>query len=240
MTGVGAFGDGVTGGNVDGEPYDTRVDLDGRIHTWSLYATDTMTAGAWHVTLSGRFNREPSATAIASGPAADAGSLDGDHAFARFNPAAGVTFSPSRRVNLYAGYSEGSRAPTSIELGCADPDQPCKLPNAMAGDPPLEQVVTRTFEAGVRGGTIRPPGVQLERGLFLADNHQDILFVSSSQTGFGYFKNFGATRRQGVEAGRERPRWGARASARATRSSPRRTRAPRPSTARATARTTAR
>ncbi len=29
VTGVGAFGDGVTGGNVDGEPFDTRVDLDG-------------------------------------------------------------------------------------------------------------------------------------------------------------------------------------------------------------------
>ena len=33
VTGVGAFGDGVTGGNVDGEPFDTRVDLDGRINT---------------------------------------------------------------------------------------------------------------------------------------------------------------------------------------------------------------
>ena len=36
VTGVGAFGDGVTGGNVDGEPFDTRVDLDGAIHTWSV------------------------------------------------------------------------------------------------------------------------------------------------------------------------------------------------------------
>ena len=38
-------------------------------------------------------------------------------------------------------------------------------------------------------------------GAFVAANHQDILFVSSSQTGFGYFKNFGATRRAGVEIG---------------------------------------
>jgi outer membrane receptor protein involved in Fe transport len=56
--------------------------------------------------------------------------LDGDHVFSRLNPAVGVTFNPSRAVTLYAGYSEGSRAPTSIELGCADPNQPCKLPNA--------------------------------------------------------------------------------------------------------------
>ena len=41
--GTGAFGDGVTGGDADGEPFDTRVDLDGAIHTWSVFATDTLT-----------------------------------------------------------------------------------------------------------------------------------------------------------------------------------------------------
>jgi hypothetical protein len=35
---------------------------------------------------------------------------------------------------LYASFGEGSRAPSSIELGCADPVNPCKLPNAMTGD----------------------------------------------------------------------------------------------------------
>jgi outer membrane receptor protein involved in Fe transport len=99
---------------------------------------------------------------------------------------------------VYVGYSEGSRAPTSIELGCADPNAPCKLPNALAGDPPLEQVVTRTIEAGVRGvkGI-----VNWNAGVFHADNSNDILFVASEQTGFGYFRNFGRTRRQGVELG---------------------------------------
>ena len=54
MTGLNAFADGVTGGDVDGEPFDTRVDLDSRIRTWSVYATDTLTLGtAWHLTLSG-------------------------------------------------------------------------------------------------------------------------------------------------------------------------------------------
>ena len=140
-----AFGDGVTGGNVDGEPFDTRVDLDGRVHTGSVYATDTLTFATRGTSrCRAATTATTSTTAIASVPAAGAGSLDGDHTFSRFNPAAGVTFSPAPRSNLYAGYSEGSRAPTSIELGCADPDQPCKLPNAMAGDPPLDQVVTRT------------------------------------------------------------------------------------------------
>ena len=58
ITGTGAFGDGINGGDVDGEPFDTRVDLDGTIHTWSLFASDTVSfADTWHVTLSGRFNR---------------------------------------------------------------------------------------------------------------------------------------------------------------------------------------
>ena len=78
------------------------------------------------------------------------------------------------------------------------PNQPCKLPNALAGDPPLDQVVTRTVEAGVRGTR---GAVSWNAGFFHADNSDDILFVASEQTGFGYFKNFGKTRRQGIELG---------------------------------------
>ncbi len=199
ITGVDAFGDGVTGGQVDGEPYDTRIDLDGHLDTWSLYGMDTLTFGrTWNLTLSGRYNRTNvhNTDLIRSGMP---GSLDARYTFGRFNPAAGVTFSPSPSLNVYAGYSEGSRAPTSIELGCADPDLPCKLPNAMAGDPPIEQVVTRTIEAGLRGETSPNARTNWTVGFFTAKNDNDILFVSSTQSGFGYFKNFGNTRRQGVE-----------------------------------------
>jgi outer membrane receptor protein involved in Fe transport len=198
ITGVNAFGDGVTGGNVDGVPFDTRVNLHGLIHTGSVYATDTLSVGnAWNFTLSGRYNRTTIDNADRIRPGGRAGSLDSHNVFERFNPAAGVTFSPVHSVNSYFGYSEGSRAPTSIELGCADPNQPCKLPNAMAGDPPLNQVVTRTLEAGVRSAGEARVGWNI--GWFFANNHDDILFVASTQTGFGYFKNFGKTRRQGVE-----------------------------------------
>jgi outer membrane receptor protein involved in Fe transport len=202
VTGVNAFADGMTGGTVDGAPFDTRVDLDGRIHTFSVYGTDTLTIGsAWHLTLSGRYNRTSIRNSDRLRPGGVEGSLDGDLAFGRFNPAAGVTFSPTAMLNLYAGYSEGSRAPTSIELGCADPNQPCKLPNAMAGDPPLDQVVTRTVEAGIRGGTDANSRTSWNISVFRAENRNDILFVSSPQSGVGYFKNFGSTRRLGLELG---------------------------------------
>ncbi|MDR1990793.1 MAG: TonB-dependent receptor [Acidobacteriaceae bacterium] len=202
VTGVNAFGDGVTGGNVDGEPFDTRVDLDGLIETVSVYGMNVVSlAPQWNVTLSGRYNRTTVKNRDAITPGGGPTSLDGDHAYSRFNPAAGVTFVPSRTLNVYAGYSEGSRAATSIELGCANPDAPCKLPNAMAGDPPLNQVVTHTWEAGARGTYRR---IDWNAGVFRSDNHDDILFVLSGQTGFGYFKNFGETRRQGLELGAHR------------------------------------
>jgi outer membrane receptor protein involved in Fe transport len=83
-----------------------------------------------------------------------------------------------------------SRAPTSIELGCADPNNPCNLPDALSGDPPLKPVVTRTFEAGVRNG----PGetrLNWSAGWFRATNYNDLLFVTADVTGNGYCKNFG-------------------------------------------------
>jgi outer membrane receptor protein involved in Fe transport len=101
-------------------------------------------------------------------------------------------------LNIYGSYSEANRAPTSIELGCADPNNPCNLPNALAGDPPLNQVVARTVEAGVRGN--RENNLHWSTGWFFTENRNDILFVASTQTGNGYFKNFGQTRRQGAEA----------------------------------------
>jgi outer membrane receptor protein involved in Fe transport len=200
VSGTGAFADGITGGFIDGEPLDTRVSLGGIIHTYSVYATDTFPiAQRLSVTASARFNRTAIHNEDRITPGGGPGSLDGDHVYSRVNPALGVTYSPTRHVNLYVNYGEGSRAPTSIELGCADPDQPCKLPNAMSGDPPLKQVTTRTWELGARSG---PESVWTwNAGAFHMENRNDILFAASTQTGFGYFKNFGATRRQGIDLG---------------------------------------
>lgn len=200
ITGVNSWADGVNGGDVDGEPLDNRVDLSSRSHTWSVFAADTISLDPnLHLTLSGRWNRTTvrNRDGIVTGGGAD--SLDGDHRFSRFNPAVGLSWSPSRDLNVYGGYSESSRAPTAIELGCANPDNPCKLPNSMAGDPPLKQVVTKTIELGVRGQL--DSTTQWRLGAFRADNHDDILFVADEQAGFGYFRNFGQTRRQGLEAG---------------------------------------
>lgn len=205
VTGLNAFADGVTGGDVDGEPFDTRADLHGRINTGSVYATDTLSAGKWNFTASGRYNRTTIDNHDRIQPLAGSGSLTGMSSFGRFNPAAGLTFNPTGTLNVYFNYSEGSRAPTSVELGCADPSQPCKLPNALAGDPPLRQVVARTVEAGLRGRYENK--LNWHMGWFRTENSNDILFVASAQNGFGYFKNFGKTRRQGAEVSMDGRIW---------------------------------
>jgi outer membrane receptor protein involved in Fe transport len=124
-------------------------------------------------------------------------SLSGDHIYHRINPSLGLTYDFTNRLNFFGGYNEGSRAPTSIELGCANPDNGCRLPNSMAGDPYLKQVVSKTFEGGFRGNV---DGLYYNVAAYNATNQDDIMFVASS-TSVGYFKNFGETRRRGVELG---------------------------------------
>ena len=197
VTGVNAYGDGVTGGNLDGVPFDTQVDLNGQTHTGSIFAAESISAKRWSLNISGRYNRTGIHNLDRIQPEIGSGSLSGNHVFARFNPSVGITFRPAESWNIYLSYSQGSRAPTSVELGCADPAQPCKLPNAMAGDPPLRQVVASSLEGGFRGEF--QSRFNWSAGLFQGTNRDDILFVSSAASGFGYFKNFGKTRRQGAE-----------------------------------------
>ena len=202
VTGVGAFGDGVTGGEVDGEPFDARVDLDGLIRTCSLYATDTLSIGdaldispCPDATTARR--RQPRPITPGGGP----GSLDGDHAFGRFNPAAGVTFSPSRTLNVYGGYSEGSRARRRSSWAAPIRTSPASCRTRW---PAIRRSIRSSPGPGRRACAATHRGINWNAGVFRADNHDDILFVTSDQTGFGYFKNFGETRRQGLELGADR------------------------------------
>ena len=197
VSGPGAFADGTQQSE---NAFDSRVDLGGRGRVYSLYFTDTLAVSrAVNLTLSGRYDRSELDNRDALTPGGGAGSLDGNHRYGRFNPAVGFNYRAAPQLSFYAGYSQSSRAPSTIELGCADPANPCRLPNAMAGDPPLKQVVTGTYEAGARG---RLNGrITWNAGVFRADNRDDILFVADNQAGFGYFRNFGQTRRQGLELG---------------------------------------
>jgi iron complex outermembrane receptor protein len=101
-------------------------------------------------------------------------------------------------LTAYANYNEGNRAPTPIELTCADPQAPCKLPNQFLADPPLAQVVSKTFELGARGTW---NGIDGSLAIYRTNLDNDIQFIASGQgaANAGYFQNVGPTRRQGVE-----------------------------------------
>jgi outer membrane receptor protein involved in Fe transport len=110
-----------------------------------------------------------------------------------------VNFNPTPRLTAYASYNEGARAPTAVELTCADPDAPCKLPNDFLADPPLDKVVSKTAEIGARGlaGTIW----HWSAAAYRTRLENDIEFISAGAgaTNAGFFANVGTTRRQGVE-----------------------------------------
>jgi iron complex outermembrane receptor protein len=128
--------------------------------------------------------------------------LNGNNDYSHLNPLLGATYKLTPDITLYGGYSEANRAPTPLELGCADPAHPCLIDNFVVSDPHLRQVVSRSFEAGLRGKftlASLPGRFDWSAGAFRTSNAHDILNVPSDITGLGFFENIGRTRRQGVE-----------------------------------------
>jgi outer membrane receptor protein involved in Fe transport len=163
-----------------------------------IYALDTFdVTNAFSITAGGRFNVANISLQDQIGT-----SLNGNDTYTRFNPIVGGTYKITSGLTAYASYSEANRAPTPLELGCADPAHPCIVAAFLVSDPPLKQVVSHTVEAGLRGTrdlSIGTLGWKL--GAFRADNTDDILTIPSPVLqGFGYFQNVGSTRRQGIEA----------------------------------------
>ena len=163
---------------------------------YGLFFTDTLSLNKeWALTVAGRYNRAIVKIEDLTGAAP---LLNGEHTFSRFNPAVGINFTPSERLTAYAAYNEGMRAPTPIELACADPAAPCKLPNNFLADPALRKVVSRTVETGLRGKL--PRDTQWSAAIYRTELTDDIQFISSGgAVNAGFFQNVGDTRRQGLE-----------------------------------------
>ncbi len=181
--------------------------------TSSIFFTDTWSlTNALRLTFAGRYNDTDVTLRDQSRQRPE---LDGDHNFTRFNPSVGVTYTPAEHMNFYASYSESNRAPTPIELACnegvfevarefaiADGEDPddidfeCRLPNAFLADPPLDDVVAKSYELGVRG-VIKATNYRL--GLFHTSNEDDILFQTTGRA-TGLFANVDETQRLGFES----------------------------------------
>ena len=170
-----------------------------------LYATDTIDlTDALSLTAGARLNFARISSQDQTGFSPD---VTGTHYFNKINPVAGLTYRFAPGLNLYGGYSESNRAPTPLELACANPLRPCLLPNSLVADPPLKQVEGQTYEVGFRGAlpNFYDGGlVNYKVGAFRTDLTNDILSLATpGNAARGYFVNVPATRRQGVEVGLE-------------------------------------
>jgi outer membrane receptor protein involved in Fe transport len=202
------------GNNVvlDGDDFFAR-DVDTKSDYVGLYFSNTtVLAEGLALTLGGRWNYAHLDLKLNSAPLINEeeqdeydfeDKLSGSHTFTRFNPTAGLTYQIMNGLTAFGGYSEANRAPTAAELSCADPEAPCLIESLLVADPPLEQVVSRTFEIGLRGTMLswgRDEALSWAVSAFHTRNEDDIISVNSEQAGRGYFTNVGDTKRVGVEA----------------------------------------
>jgi outer membrane receptor protein involved in Fe transport len=158
-----------------------------------LYASDTWTVRPGsNLTLSARFNHARVGNTLTNDSGQQAPET---FTYRKLNPAIGFAQEVGG-ATVFANLAQSNRVPTVIELGCADPVQPCRLPVGLQSDPFLEQVVARTIEAGLRW---HAGEAALSASLYRTANRNDILFLSAGSTQQGYFANFARTLHQGVD-----------------------------------------
>lgn len=177
------------------EEIEAASSVTGSARTASAYAAATLAvARGTDLSVSARFNRARVGNTLVTenGPKPYE-----SFTYSRLNPALGIAHARGG-LTWFANAAQSNRVPTVIELGCADPAEPCRLPVGLQSDPYLKQVVSRTVEAGVRGEGFNAT-------VFRTVNRDDILFGRAGATRAGYFSNFTRTVHQGAELG-----WGFR------------------------------
>ena len=190
---------GVVAGDEEAE---LSAEVRGHATHLGLYATDTWRlAPGTTLTATLRWNRSRVSNTLTTVDD-DSGELEAKpeerFTYRSVNPALGLVQALAPGLQVFANVARNTRVPTVIELGCADPEEPCRLPAGLQSDPYLKQVRATSLEAGLRWAPA--PGQRLELSLYRNDNRDDILFSSVSSTGqLGYFRNFDRTRHQGLD-----------------------------------------
>jgi outer membrane receptor protein involved in Fe transport len=124
---------------------------------------------------------------------------DTTNSFHRLSPRGGVSIELGTGASAYGSIGRSFRAPAVLELACADETAACPLPFALGDDPPLDPVISTTYETGAQ--LVRGPAI-LTASVYRTDVRDDISFIQSADAVFeGFFDNIGNTRREGVELG---------------------------------------
>jgi outer membrane receptor protein involved in Fe transport len=175
-------------------PGTAQVALRGRSNRFALYAADAIDLSVrTQLSVAARWDH----TRVRNALGQPAPLTEESFRYRKINPSAGLTHVWSDALTLFANAAQGTRVPTALELGCADPASPCVLPTGLQADPYLKQVVSRTLEGGLRWKAAG--GLAFSGALFRTDNRDDIVFVRSGVSQAGYFVNVDRTRRQGAE-----------------------------------------
>lgn len=183
--------------------------VDGKINTdtFSLFFTNTHSlTERLDLTFGGRYNWiQIDISGTSKGGEQDLNEAGNKHVFKRFNPSAGLTYALKDNLTAYGNYSESNRAPTPSELTCAEGgENSCAYPNAFLADPPLDDVVARTVEAGLRG---QNGNLNWNAGVFYTQLKDDLFFFpdveddADPRLTLGKFDNIDKTARAGLELG---------------------------------------
>ena len=202
-----------TPGSAQGGFADEATDIGARVERRFLYVGDSIDVGdAWIVTLSGFLHQSEVDLRDQTG---EQPQLNGSHRYRNFNWRVGGMRRWATR-SVYASIGRSSRLPTPIELACSEalarnPEtgevEECRLPNAFLADPPLEEVIAKSIEFGIRGDP--ESGLGWSLNVFHVVNDDDIIWQTGQTRAHGLFRNVAGTRRMGAEMSLQgtRDRW---------------------------------
>jgi iron complex outermembrane recepter protein len=116
-------------------------------------------------------------------------SLNGGKTYQRFNPKAGLVYTPVKNLSFSFSYSEGIRIPTVSELFAQGP---------FGSNPNLLPMTSRNFEIGAKGRWAN--WLEATLALFYMPVKDEILFVVTDPVNFfGRNENISRTLRKGAE-----------------------------------------
>lgn len=120
--------------------------------------------------------------------------------YKKLNPSFGFSQVLNKQATVFGNWSQGMRVPTAFELGCSNPDYPCRVPTGLQDDPYLKPIISQTAEIGFRLFPTEKTRVTI--AAFSNINKDDVMFVrapSSTVGNEGIFQNIGNTQRDGIE-----------------------------------------
>ncbi len=119
--------------------------------------------------------------------------------YKKLNPSVGFSQALNKQATVFGNWSQGMRVPTAFELGCSNPDYPCRVPTGLQDDPYLKPIISQTAEIGFR--LFPTEKTKITVAAFTNINKDDVMFVRAPTGALnaGIFQNIGKTQRDGVE-----------------------------------------